>query len=276
MIQSSLRVGTHTVGYYASAPITTTCDRVVFGIHGNGRDAVGLFNTLMAAAPMRVLIIVPRFVTPDDNPTSSQHVWSSSGWKIGNESTNGAVSSFAVLDALAGTAVAAKSKVVAGHSAGGQFVNRYAAGSPIYFDRYAAANAGSYLYFDRRRWSEGAFKQLSASQISVCPRVNAYRYGVEGLNPYMRAVGALQLRARYLSSSIRLLVGELDTFNEGDMDTSCAAMWQGANRLERGLLYERYITSLGLGQHYTRVVPGVGHSAGQMFRSPLGRAMVFG
>ncbi len=277
MISSSLKVGTHTVAYYASAPIATVCDRVIFGIHGNGREAVGLYDTLMAATPSsmrgRVLVIVPRWLTPDDSPTSSRHVWTSSGWKYGDLSTNGAVSSFAVLDVLAARATGAKYKVVAGHSAGGQFVNRYAAGSPGHVNHYVIANAGSYLYLDRRRWINGEFQLLTAT---ACPKANTYRYGLDGLNPYMRAAGPDLLRSRYLARSIRLLLGELDTFNEGDMDTSCAAMLQGVNRRERGTMYQRHITSIGTGPHYTKTVPGVGHSSSAMWRSPLGVSMVYG
>ena len=104
-------------------------------------------------------------------------VWSVDGWKDGSlseirrdDSTDQRVSSFAVLDALLETLSDRKHwpaldlVVLAGHSAGGQFVQRYAvASAPTVLShqgihtRFVVANPSSYLYFDARRPTEHGF-----------------------------------------------------------------------------------------------------------------------
>ncbi|MGH7289199.1 MAG: hypothetical protein ACREI8_14395 [Myxococcota bacterium] len=71
--------------------------------------------------------------------------------------------------------------------AGGQFVQRYAAGTPtverhpgIAF-RFVVANAGSYLYLSPEREVPGAlgtFAVPASSQQAACPYWNDYKYGL--------------------------------------------------------------------------------------------------
>ncbi|MDH5254632.1 MAG: hypothetical protein OEW72_01840 [Gammaproteobacteria bacterium] len=60
---------------------------------------------------------------------------------------------------------------IVGHSAGGQFVSRYAAGTRLKGLTFIAANPGSYMYLDRNRPVSG-----------VCAGFNDYRYGLDDLN----------------------------------------------------------------------------------------------
>ena len=83
-------------------------------------------------------------------------IGASEGWKQGDGSkTSPPVSSFAALDRLIAGIVRShrfpglRHIVVAGHSAGGQFVERYAASTRLSVRvpvRYVVANPSSYLY----------------------------------------------------------------------------------------------------------------------------------
>jgi hypothetical protein len=63
------------------------------------------------------------------------------------------------------------------------------------------------------------------------------------------------------------------------LDTTCSARLQGAHRLERAQNYLAYIEHFfgasTLTRHILSTVPGVGHSATQMYISPEGRAAMF-
>jgi hypothetical protein len=104
--------------------------------------------------------------------------------------------------------------VLAGHPAGGQFVQRYAAANPERFPtRYIVANPSSYLYMDKQRWTGGSLDQFTVPTIleqSRCPTYNRYRYGLEGLNIYMQVVGESKIRSQYAERRVIYMLGEDD------------------------------------------------------------------
>ena len=163
------------IPYYRSLPLihNNLVVRAVLIVHGNQRDADRYYDRAVAAATaaneMRGLVLLaPNFLTRKEHPAANQHYWSSGGWKIGNKSRDPArVSSFAVMNELLARVCPKepaifpnlKVVVVIGHSAGAQFVNRYAAGGAGCPDhqvevRYVVMNPSSYLYADGRRKSE--------------------------------------------------------------------------------------------------------------------------
>ena len=84
---------------------------------------------------------------------------------------------------------ALKEVVVAGHSAGGQLVQRYAVvGRPAARSaglRFVVSNPSSYLYFsDERPQGDGRF--AAPSDAAVCPQYNRWKYGLAGAPPYVR------------------------------------------------------------------------------------------
>jgi hypothetical protein len=93
-------------------------------------------------------------------------------------------------------------------------------------------------------------------------------------------VGSEGLKAQYASRTVVFLLGERDNDpRASDMDATCAANLQGADRLERG---NQYYASLGqqLGADiYARqakaIVPDAVHSPSMVFNSPAGRAYLF-
>ncbi|MBB4680642.1 alpha/beta fold hydrolase [Crossiella cryophila] len=272
--------------YHATYPLTgaTEARGAVVVVHGTGRNAQGYFDGMVKAAGTlieRTAIIAPHFQTADDNPPQQDARWTNSGtgsWKDGGNAVRPTgLSSFTAVDHILRT-LADKSRfpnltkvTVAGHSAGGQFVQRYAAGSPAPAEltgleiTYVTANPSSYLYLNSQRPALGS-----------CPGYDNYKYGLKQRNPYMSRPSADQIRARYSSRRVTYLLGERDTLRDSSLDTECPAEAQGRNRFERGNAYFDSVTGQFPGlPHRLVTVPGIGHDGTAMFGSSQGRSAVF-
>lgn len=272
--------------------------RAVLVVHGTNTDADNYFSRMIRAADeegvtAETLIAAPLFRNKDSGRDGELY-WlngSSSGhsWKQGDPSrTSGTdVSSFEVMDKLV-SVVSDRERfpnlrvvVIAGHSAGAQYVQRYAAGTRVpetYPDQHIAfvvANPSSFLYLDTRRPVKGSVVNFAVPQTSCS--YNRYKYGLESRNAYMSSVNAEGIREQYRSHVVTYLAGEDDTdVDDPNLDTSCAANWQGAHRLERAIAYSNYMERFYPAPNHRLVrVPGVGHSSTRMFRSAEGRASLF-
>lgn len=287
--------------YFAARPLDgplPDVDRVLIVVHGTERDGARYFRslsrTLRRASAARTLLIAPQFSTRRDlkhrGGIDRELSWTGRGWKEGAAARDGP-SSFAALDVLLhGLASRAlyprlRRVVVVGHSAGAQFVQRYAAASPAedalptagIIVRYVVANPSSYLYLDPARRGfghRGGFAPPPASAVAACRGFDRYKYGLSRLNPYMEAVGAETIRRRYGEREVVYLLGERDDDPDHDsLDRSCAAMFQGPHRLARGLIFQRYLRHLyGPGitrRHRLALVPGIGHEGTRLFRSAV-------
>lgn len=295
-----LNIAGRTVPYYSNYPLQANAcvERAVIVVHGSGRDALAAFNAVMGPADSegvspRTLVVAPFFQTSDDGPTTSDLYWSESGWKQGDLSSNGSPrrSSFEVMDSFV-LWVATGSRfanldtlVVAGHSAGGQFVQRYAVGTtiddsirPEIFVRFVSANPGSYLYLNHER--------PSISDLSVfitpsdCPEYNQYRYGMDNRNTYMSRRSAADMIASYRTRHVVYFLGDRDIVrdhtDDNQFDDSCSAMVQGLARYYRGLGYFSFMEEFYQPHaHVLAVAPGIGHSATAMYASPHGRSLLF-
>ena len=289
----SLRSG-GTIPYYRTLALSRNeaVRRAVIVVHGNRRDADRYFDRLVTAASAEkrlqdTLLLAPNFRTEKDEPTSNEHHWSSHGWKIGNKSRDARrVSSFAVMDELFARVCPSNRSafpnleivVVVGHSAGGQFVNRYAAGgagcpASTLEVRYVVMNPSSYLYLDARRWSPTAHR-FSVPD-SDCRDYDDYKYGMRDLNSYMRRVGTQRIRANLFERATYYLAGEDDTRTGGSLDESCRGRLQGRNRLTRHANYRSYQALFGGWKGVFLTVPGIGHSGGRMLRSETARRVIF-
>lgn len=186
-----------------------------------------------------------------------------------------------------------KAVVHVGHSAGGQLLNRYSFGTPVYdelqargiFVRYIVANPGSVLYFDRQRpdliAGEGFVDYRGRVPLvagSECPDFNRYRYGLDGRVSYMTQRPVAAMLAGFRGRDVVLFLGLADTLMAGTGD-SCRALLQGRHRLEKGKRYYEYLGRLfGQDIYETKSIvfaPGVGHNSGEMFLSEPGRAIMF-
>ena len=292
------------------APFHASCDwsaprpgirRAVIMIHGRLRNADAYFRLAVQAreaagdAGCGTVLIAPQFLAAADVaghrlPPDTLH-WDWTGWMGGAAALGPApLSSFDVLDAMLEMLARRErfpdleSIVLAGHSGGGQVVQRYAvvargdARLQGLGMRYVVANPSSYVYFDR--WRPAAQDGFAPYEAARCPGFNDWKYGLERLPDYARQAGpALALEEAYARRDVTVLLGGADCDPAHPaLDISCAARAQGANRLERGLAYARYMQRRHPGglRHPTIVIDGIGHDGAGMFTSPQGVASLFG
>jgi len=289
------------IPYCSNKPLTKadpTVRRVIIVVHGQGRNGPGYFQSMVNAAQSagvlsETLIVAPHFLIEEDvaahGLANDVAFWSEDGWKQGDDSLSTPSHPRAGIESSFDTIFAIQREVrnhtnfpnltrivLVGHSAGGQFVQRFAAagGPNAHIDRYVVANPSSYLYMDSRRIG-------FTDTPPLCGNYNSYKYGLDHLNRYMLSCGAANaLRAHYEQAHVVYLLGSDDRDpNHPDLDKSCAAAVQGAHRLDRGTRFYQW-----LGQHYGGqiygthrkvIVPGVGHSAGDMFNSMEGLQQIF-
>ncbi len=285
------------IPFLATRPLAdrNTCiTRVIVVVHGNARNAEGAFTTVVDAARKEgalanTLIVAPHFQTLSDAALTSNFFWDD-GWKEGGTSggiasvTEPQLSSFEAVDKLLrqvqNTHIFPNlaTVVIAGHSAGGQFVQRYAAGTvetdrfpESVFVRYVAANPGSYMFLNNKRKVASGWGTPGG-----CGDYNDYKYGTAKRNAYLKRRTIPQLRTQFMAQSVVLLLGELDVDRDDDLDTGCEADAQGSNRFLRGLNFFESMNAFYPG-HGTFVftVPGVGHSSRAMFSHDHGRYVLF-
>jgi hypothetical protein len=269
-------------------------EHAVVLIHGWSRRALDEGEAAAARggeAAAHTVVVAPQFlisadVQAHDLPASVLR-WGLEDWKSGRPALGPSpVSAFDAVDAivarLADRRIFAhlRTIVIAGHSAGGQLVQRYAAvghaaaraGIGIEV-RYVVANPSSYLYFGGARPNAGAKTE------DRCAAVGRWPYGFEGALPPYVQVTAAQAEATYVAQDIVYLLGTADVDpHHPELDRSCAAEVQGATRLERGRAYVDALRAREGGHLAQRVVevPGVGHSGRAMFTSAPGVATLFG
>jgi pimeloyl-ACP methyl ester carboxylesterase len=173
--------------------------------------------------------------------------------------------------------------VVAGHSAGGQFVQRYSATTPLpdlltgFRFRFIVMDPSSYMYPDERRLLSN--NRCAVPDTSGCPEYNRYPKGLEQLNTYARAMGAANIRRNILHRDIIFLLGEKDVRTDAlNLDITCAANLQGAFRLERGLNYVAYLNTFpeyGDRKKYD-IIPDTGHNGDKIINSGAARKWIYG
>ncbi len=285
---------------------------VVFSLHGASRNADVYFERMMT--PARALdalddtvVVATQLLMEQDvaafGLTDDVLAWSNDGWKRGDRSLtrNGRpevaqLSPFAVLDdfllRLAALYPNLERIVLAGHSAGGQFVNRYAAANRIHdflqerhgvAVRYIISNPSTYVYFSEERPLGAArdqFREPTEEEEDRVPSYNMYKYGLDEINHYLARAGEAAMRAQYAEREVVYLLGEDDNDpTHRSLDKSGPALMQGATRLERGLRYFHHVgQELGeeiYERHRVAIVPGVGHHGGKMFDSAAGRYYIF-
>lgn len=267
--------------------------RAVLVLHGVLRNADVYYRTALTAqaaagdAGRTSLMIAPQFLAardmePNHVPRNTLY-WRSDDWEAGDDAQGPSpISSYAALDAILVRLADRKlfpaltQVVVAGHSGGGQVVQRYAiagqgedalarVGVAV---RYVVANPSSYAYFSPDR------PQPTGS----CPGFNAWKYGMEHLPPFLAGRSAAVLEQRYVSRRVIYLLGTADTNpNHTALDKSCMGEAQGPFRYARGKSYVATMRARdgGTPNHLQWDVPGVGHDGDKMFTSACGMAALF-
>lgn len=274
--------------------------RAVVMVHGWGRRDLQAAERAAAqagAATDGVLRVAPQFLIQADVdahhlPTDTLR-WGPNAWAAGHNAQGPVpISSFDVLDAILSRLAdpqrfpALRTVVLAGHSAGGRLVQRYAAvghGQGALLERgvhlrYVVANPSDYLYLTADRPVD---LRAHADAASVpCPALDRWPYGLGGGLPSYVAqpIDRQALERGYLERDVVYLLGTADNDPaHHQLDRSCAAQAQGSTRFDRGTRYVAQLSSRphGAWTHRLLQVPGVGHSSGRMFSSACGRAALF-
>ena len=277
---------------YRSYPLDRRNDRIrraLIVVHGSDRDAQGYFQIAIAAARLAgalddTIVISPRFASRDgltcrDTLAAEEINWPCEGnsWRSGGNAIGTTLTSFDLADEIL-RKTATKTVfpnldvvVVAGHSAGGQFVTRYEMANRVHDTlgvqlRYVVANPSSYAYPYLTRPVAGkgkiAFRPFNERS---CASYNQWPYGLDDLHGYTEKANADVLRKQLTVRPTTYLLGERDVLPSDGFDTSCAAMAQGPTRLARGRAFVAYVNQRLRAHHVVTVVPDCGHDALCMF-----------
>jgi len=273
--------------------------RALIVIHGTNRDADNYFRSTLAAAFLAggledTAVIVPRVASNNGTcrdtlaPNEVSYSCGGDSWRSGGLSASSdRITSFDFVDEIMRKLARRqafpnlKKIVLAGHSAGGQFVTRYemsnhvheTLGLPI---SYIVANPSSYAYFDSvRPAGENAATFRPFVDARNCTTYNHWPYGFEGRTGYASKVSEDDLKKQLASRPVVYLLGELDILPLGGFDSSCPAMAQGPTRLARGQAFGKFVTEKLGAKHQVTVVPLCGHNARCMFTSDTALPLLF-
>jgi hypothetical protein len=294
--------------------------RAVVMVHGAGRDADNYFLHVLAGAFLggaldTTVVISPRFASNNggcaDTLAERETNWECGGparWTAGGDARGASgVTSFDVMDEILRRLAKRdafpnlRAIVVAGHSAGGQFVSRYQMSNLVHESlkvpvTYVVANPSSYGYLDAVRPTASAFAEhvsaLAPGYVSAppakpgppfapfgdadgCTAYDQWPYGLQGRVGYSAHLTDEQMRRQLAARPATYLLGGLDILPLFGFDGSCAAMAQGPTRMARGLAYARYVTERFGASHTVRPVLSCGHNARCMFTDPAALALLF-
>jgi len=284
---------------YSSHPLikgNNEVEYLILIVHGAGLNAGKTFEIgqkiveSLKITKNRVMVVAPQFlegVDPDEKGLLLwDRRWRSGGKSLSTDLNKGLpkLSSYEVVDRLIDVVTKRNPNIrriiILGHSAGGQFVVRYAAINSCHefleqrgvSIRYVVANSSSYPYLDETRYqlnSKGEIQKVPREKFVDCPSYNKYRYGMEDLYGYTETLSIQTIQTRLLTRPIMFLLGAGDKDRDWSLDKSCEGDAQGKNRFERGILYRHhlsyFIKSVPNSQHIWIEIPGVGHNATEMF-----------
>eukprot|EP00928_Gymnodinium_smaydae_P083571 TRINITY_DN66816_c0_g1_i1.p1 TRINITY_DN66816_c0_g1~~TRINITY_DN66816_c0_g1_i1.p1 ORF type:complete len:407 (-),score=71.11 TRINITY_DN66816_c0_g1_i1:201-1421(-) len=316
-------------------------DKAIVVIHGRYNSDQGLyFDSLMGTVQAHglqesVVVVAPGFpdipcneATWNGGSASLDALqWSRNThqWIFGVASDDADVSSFQALDEVVTwveQTYKVKEIVVAGFSAGGQMVQRWAvmsphgehgsteSGVPL---RIVVGSPSTFAYLDAQRPDQTCSADMKTGSAHTCAHFsrpqsgsrrrgrhvansckgkwNDYGYGLDGiqdtpadasvelvsLNAYLKHTihGEQQyaglIRKRFGSKDFRLAVGTKDqtSCNQGECSSTCAAMTQGSNRLQRALNFKDHVESANPGYKAVFGTFEAGHDFNAFFNSPV-------
>jgi len=279
--------------------------RALIMVHGTNRNPDHYFETATAAAFLAgalddAVVIAPRVASADgschDKLADNEVSWSCGGdsWRSGGTAPGKKLTSFDFVDAIL-KKLANKSVfpnmgaiVVAGHSAGGQFVARYEMANKVHETlgvpvTYVVANPSSYAWPDvSRPLPEGDATEESAGlgwktetphtnftygpykPSEKCGNLETYDKWPFGLEQrtsgYTVGMSDEQLKKQLVSRPTTYLLSQVDVLPLGGFDGSCNAMAQGATRRARGEAYVKFVNEKLGAKHAVQIVPECGHN----------------
>jgi pimeloyl-ACP methyl ester carboxylesterase len=290
-IYATLQFDSGQMPYWRNRPIDTRDPRVtraIIVIHGSRSNAEGYFHRINNIIPStwkdKALVIAPHF--QKQAQADNGQFWWNGDWREGGAS--GGISSYAVVDMLVarlrnGTFPNLKWIVIAGHSAGGQFTQRYAAFTDIDLQpgpvsslvKFVPANPSSYVYLNEYRIS-GDNTWVVPQRNSPAEGYNQFKFGLDALYDYAADRGADWARKHLPARRVELLAGTEDVVSDRGFDDSCPAMWQGHTRFERACNSNAFMDRFyPENQFSVTSVPGVGHDSTGIFASTQGMQALF-
>ena len=276
--------------------------RALIMIHGTNRNADHYFSTATGAAFLAsalddTVVIAPSFRSSDpgcgDKLQTDEISWSCRGdsWRSGGASTsNKDLTSFDFVDELLRKLADKKvfpnltAIVIAGHSAGGQFVSRYEMANRVQDDlgvavSYVVANPSSYAWPDATRvlpvddgsaenavagWkAETPHEKFSYGPFDATkvPDYDRWPYGLENRTTgYTVKMTDDQLKKQLVSRATTYLLSQVDTLPLGGFDGSPSAMAQGATRRARGEAFVKYVNEQLGAKSSVMIIPECGHN----------------
>jgi len=295
---------------YSTYPLDKRNDRIrraLVMIHGTNRNADRYFRSATSAAFLAgalddSIVIAPRIASADgncrDTLEANEVSWSCGGdsWRSGGVSpTNKDLTSFDFVDELLRRLADKKTFpylqaiVVAGHSAGGQFVARYEMANKVHDTlgvpvSYVVANPSSYAWPDSTRplpvedatpeaaalgwktetphtnFSYGAY-QPTGSCANSAQTYDRWPFGLtQRTSGYTAGISDDQLKKPLVARPTTYLLSQVDTLPLGGFDSSCNAMAQGATRRARGEAYAKFVNDTLGAKHNVLIIPECGHN----------------
>jgi pimeloyl-ACP methyl ester carboxylesterase len=271
-------------------------------VHGTNRNADHYFSSAASAAFLAgaledTIVISPRIASSDRNCTdkleTNEVSWSCVGdsWRSGGSAiSHPELTSFDFVDEIL-RKLANKSMfpnmravVLAGHSAGGQFVARYQMANRVHDTlgvpvTYVVANPSSYAWPDATRptatddgTAENAKEAWNLDTVhtkfsygrfdaAACASYNRWPFGLESrTGGYTARTSDDQLKKQLIARPTTYLFGQVDTLPLGGFDSSCSAMAQGATRRARGEAFVKYLNEQLGAKHAVQIVSECGHN----------------
>lgn len=280
--------------FYRTYPLTvknTKIERAFVLVHGASRDADQYFRTAVSAAFLAgaledTIVVAPRFGSNDRNCedtlaknevnwTCSDDSWRAGGTSVSDKKVTSYDFADEILKKLADKSVFPNLKqiVLAGHSAGGQFVTRYEMANKVHDSLgvpvlYVVSNPSSYAWLDTTR-PEGYTDGRN------CTTYNKWPYGLDARTGYTAQIADDVLKKQLAQRSVVYLLGEIDILPLGGFDGSCPAMAQGPTRRARGEAFAKYVNEHYSAKHETKIVHLCGHNARCMFTAEDALPVVF-
>ena len=271
-------------------------DQVIISLHGTLRNGEEYFHDMCLAIGNKsqtTLVIAPTFKRVDDAREEGEIYWGRKWyekWKYGYGSQNGEISSFQAMDELIKNIAENKNfsnirKIsLIGHSAGGQFIQRYSVAteiSSIVPDKeieLIVSNPSSYLYLHPQRvnFIKNDFHSFLPST-NKCEEYDDYIYGVRsGVPSYFRGLRREELQNNFEKNPVVYLMAEEDKDTDY-LDRSCEANTQGENRIDRAYNFFQYVrTFFKFHQHRFISIPSIGHDHLAVFSSREAQDLFFG
>jgi len=278
--------------------------RALIMVHGTNRNADHYFSTATGAAFLAgaledTVVISPAIRSADagcnDKLEPNEVSWSCGGdsWRSGGvAASDKKLTSFDFVDELLRRLADKKEFpnltqiVVAGHSAGGQFVARYAMANRVQESvagvtvSYVVANPSSYAWPDATRVlpvNDGAAANAALewkdekihtnysfgpfADAAKVPKYDQWPFGLEGRTTgYTVGMSDELLKKQLVARKVTYLFGQVDVLPLGGFDDSPPAMAQGATRRARGEAYVKYIHDTLGATSQAMIVPECGHN----------------